>query len=120
VQDEPGTSVSQVPPELAVNLYSKLPASRGMVISQIPSELASVMGAQTPHQLLKVPLRDTLERPVPFMSTLNVTLNANAMMELRAISIVVIRYFFIDKGFGYNAKITLLSIKQKVFLYILQ
>jgi hypothetical protein len=45
-----------------------------------------------------------------------VTLNANAMMELKAISIVVIRYFFIDKGFGYIAKIALLSIKQKVFL----
>jgi hypothetical protein len=54
------------------------------------------------------------------MSTRKVTLYANEMSEPISISKVDNRYFFIDKGFGYNAKITLLSIKQKVFLYILQ
>jgi hypothetical protein len=60
------------------------------------------MAAQGPHQLLNVPFTlATVKAGALVMSTLKVTLNAIAMMELRAISIVVIRYFFIDFCFGF-------------------
>jgi hypothetical protein len=49
-----------------------------MVVSQIRSLFASVIGAQLPHQLLKVPFSSGLVNPeMPFISTRKVTLNAS-------------------------------------------
>jgi len=54
------------------------------VASQIPSLLASVMGRQLPHQLLKVPLTSGIPYPdMPFISTLNVTVKAKEENENR-------------------------------------
>lgn len=71
-------SLVSCPPQLSCeNLYSIVsPSGMLMVICQMSSLLASVIGAQLPHQLLKVPLiSGVVKVPVnSFMSTLKVTL----------------------------------------------
>jgi len=70
VQGEPDGNVS-CPAQLSnENLYSVVPGNMLMVVVQIPSLLVSVIGAQLPHQLLKIPLTFGVVKPVmPFMFT---------------------------------------------------
>ena len=62
-----------------------MPAASEIVVSQIPSEFASVIALQFPHQLLNVPFTSGIDPAgieLCVMSTLNVTSLAHAVQLL--------------------------------------